>query len=181
MTDTIGRLHHGCPPSKPPRRPGGPLEHLVMCDSGDAEVLISNPAGTHDNIWPLVVEIFDGGVISIILGGDHATTWWSATTVADRYGHDKVGIVHFDAHAVTAPDMQGTLHGPGTPRRRLIENGAGAELRADRSAGLPIRPARPHMEGGAAVAELLRVRDPQGRRSRVCRLRCRFGTVSCRL
>src|SRR5439155_1372845 len=36
----------------------------------------------------------------------------------------KVGIVHFDAHADTSPDMRGALHGHGTPMRRLIESGA---------------------------------------------------------
>jgi len=34
------------------------------------------------------------------------------------------GIVHFDAHADTAPDMRGNLAGHGTPMRRLIESGA---------------------------------------------------------
>jgi agmatinase len=101
-----------------------PLEHLVLADYGDAEVLIGNPEGTYDNIRSFVAEILSGGAIPIILGGDHGITWPAATAVADAYGHGKVGIVHFDAHADTAPDQQGSLHGHGTPMRRLIESGA---------------------------------------------------------
>lgn len=101
-----------------------PFEHLEVCDYGDADVLIGNPEGTYDNIRAFVGEILQGGAIPIILGGDHGITWPSATAVADAYGHGKIGIVHFDAHADTAPDMRGALHGHGTPMRRLIESGA---------------------------------------------------------
>ncbi|GAA2139305.1 agmatinase [Kitasatospora kazusensis] len=101
-----------------------PLEHLTVCDYGDADVLIGNPEGTYDNIRTFVGEIVQGGAIPIIMGGDHGITWPSATAVADAYGYGKVGIVHFDAHADTAPDMRGALHGHGTPMRRLIESGA---------------------------------------------------------
>src|SRR5262249_47423903 len=44
--------------------------------------------------------------------------------LADKYGYGNVGIVHFDAHADTAPDMQGVLASHGTPMRRLIESQA---------------------------------------------------------
>jgi len=36
----------------------------------------------------------------------------------------RVGVVHFDAHADTAPDDYGVLAGHGTPMRRLIDSGA---------------------------------------------------------
>lgn len=101
-----------------------PLEHLNICDYGDADVLIGDAPGTYDNIRSFVGEILQGGAIPIILGGDHGITWPSATAVADAHGYGKVGIVHFDAHADTAPDMRGALHGHGTPMRRLIESGA---------------------------------------------------------
>jgi agmatinase len=101
-----------------------PFEHLKVADYGDADVLIGNTDGTYDNIRSFVGEIVSGGATPIILGGDHGITWPSATGVADAYGYGKVGIVHFDAHADTAPDMRGNLAGHGTPMRRLIESGA---------------------------------------------------------
>jgi agmatinase len=101
-----------------------PMEHLVVADYGDAEVLIGNAEGTYDNIRAFVAEILSGGAVPIILGGDHGITWPAATAVADAYGHGRVGVVHFDAHADTAPDMRGSLYSHGTPMRRLIESGA---------------------------------------------------------
>src|SRR6266700_1570760 len=101
-----------------------PLEHLVVADYGDADVLIGNTTGTYDNIRSFIGEILTGGAIPVVLGGDHGITWPSATAVAEAYGYGRVGIVHFDAHADTAPDMRGALAGHGTPMRRLIESGA---------------------------------------------------------
>jgi agmatinase len=101
-----------------------PLEHLTVADYGDADVLVGNTDGTYDNIRSFVAEILSGGATPIVLGGDHGITWPAATAVADAYGHGKVGVVHFDAHADTAPDMRGNLAGHGTPMRRLIESGA---------------------------------------------------------
>jgi agmatinase len=101
-----------------------PLDHLVLADYGDAEILTGNTEGTYENVRSFVGEILAGGAIPIILGGDHGITWPAATAVADAYGHGRVGIVHFDAHADTAPDQQGSLYGHGTPMRRLIESGA---------------------------------------------------------
>jgi agmatinase len=101
-----------------------PFEHLVVCDYGDADVLIGSTDGTYANIRTFVAEILEGGATPIILGGDHGITWPAATAVADVHGHGRVGVVHFDAHADTAPDMRGLLAGHGTPMRRLIESGA---------------------------------------------------------
>lgn len=101
-----------------------PFEHLTVVDYGDADVLIGNAPGTYDNVKGFVAEIVGAGAVPIILGGDHGITWPAATAVADAYGHGTVGIVHFDAHADTSPDMRGSLHGHGTPMRRLIESGA---------------------------------------------------------
>jgi agmatinase len=101
-----------------------PLEHLRACDYGDAEVLVGNTLGTFDLVRDFVAGIVGTGATPIILGGDHAITWPCATAVADGYGHGKVGIIHFDAHADTAPDSPGSLASHGTPMRKLIESGA---------------------------------------------------------
>jgi agmatinase len=101
-----------------------PFEHLRVADYGDADVLIGQTEKTYDNIRGFVGQILAGGATPIILGGDHGITWPSATAVAEAYGYGKVGIVHFDAHADTAPDMRGALASHGTPMRRLIESGA---------------------------------------------------------
>jgi agmatinase len=100
------------------------LEHLKVCDYGDANIIIGDTERTFANIRSFVREIADTGAIPIILGGDHGITWPNVTALADVLGYGRVGIVHFDAHADTAPDIQGVLASHGSPMRRLIESGA---------------------------------------------------------
>jgi agmatinase len=68
--------------------------------------------------------VAETGALPIVLGGDHSITWPNATAVADLRWPQRIGIVHFDAHADTAADGYGSLHSHGAPMRRLIESGA---------------------------------------------------------
>ncbi len=101
-----------------------PFEVLTMCDYGDAPIHVGNTAATFESVRKFVGTVVESGAIPIVMGGDHAITWPSATAVADHYGYGKVGIVHFDAHADTGSDMRGSLASHGTPMRKLIESGA---------------------------------------------------------
>jgi agmatinase len=101
-----------------------PLRILRAFDYGDASIIPSDIERSHAAIKTKVAEISDLGAIPIVLGGDHSITYPSASAVAEAVGAGKVGIVHFDAHADTAPDNWGVLLGHGTPMRRLIEGGA---------------------------------------------------------
>ncbi len=101
-----------------------PLKRLRVFDYGDASIVPSSIERSHDAIRAKVAEVARLGAIPIVLGGDHSITLPSATAVADAVGRGKVGVVHFDAHADTAPDNWGVLLGHGTPMRRLIESGA---------------------------------------------------------
>jgi agmatinase len=75
-------------------------------------------------IYRKVEAVARTGAIPIVLGGDHSITWPSATAVANVRRPTRIGMVHFDAHADTAPDSWGQLAGHGSPMRRLIESGA---------------------------------------------------------
>ncbi|MPZ50535.1 MAG: agmatinase [Dehalococcoidia bacterium] len=101
-----------------------PLRTLRVFDYGDASIIPSDIERSHEAIRAKVAEVAATGAIPIVLGGDHSITLPSATAVADAVGRGKAGIVHFDAHADTAPDNWGVLLGHGTPMRRLIESGA---------------------------------------------------------
>ena len=78
----------------------------------------------HAMIYRKVAEVARTGAIPIVLGGDHSITWPSATAIAEVRAPQRIGIVHFDAHADTASEDWGVLAGHGTPMRRLIESGA---------------------------------------------------------
>jgi agmatinase len=100
------------------------FDHLEVVDYGDALCQHGLTEVSHAAIRARVAEIASRGIVTVILGGDHSITWPAATAVADHYGYGKLGIVHFDAHADTAPSIGGNLASHGTPMRRLIESGA---------------------------------------------------------
>ena len=101
-----------------------PFEELTVVDAGDANIVPARFERGHAMIYRKVREVAETGAIPIVLGGDHSITWPSASALADVRRPGSIGIVHFDAHADTAPDSYGQLAGHGSPMRRLIESGA---------------------------------------------------------
>ena len=101
-----------------------PFEELTVVDAGDANVVPANYERGHAAIYQKVREVAATGAIPIVFGGDHSITWPSASAIAEVRRPGSVGIVHFDAHADTAPDTYGQLAAHGSPMRRLIESGA---------------------------------------------------------
>jgi formimidoylglutamase len=101
-----------------------PLDVLTVVDAGDANIVPALLERAHAMIYRKVHEVAATGAIPIVLGGDHSITWPSATAIAELRAPGSIGIVHFDAHADTAPEDWGQLAGHGTPMRRLIESGA---------------------------------------------------------
>jgi agmatinase len=101
-----------------------PFEVLDVVDAGDANIIPAWIDRAHALIYRKVLEVAETGAIPIVLGGDHSITWPAATAIAEVRRPRSIGIVHFDAHADTAPDDWGVLSGHGTPMRRLIESGA---------------------------------------------------------
>jgi agmatinase len=101
-----------------------PFEVLDVVDAGDANIVPTLPERGHAMIFRKVREVAATGAIPIVLGGDHSITWPSASAVSEIRRPGSIGIVHFDAHADTAPDSWGQLAAHGSPMRRLIESGA---------------------------------------------------------
>ena len=100
------------------------FDWLEVVDFGDAYCPHGQTEVSHNNIRERVHAVASRGIVPVILGGDHSITWPAATAVADVHGYGNVGIVHFDAHADTADEIEGNLASHGTPMRRLIESGA---------------------------------------------------------
>jgi agmatinase len=101
-----------------------PFDELTVVDAGDANIVPARFERGHAMIYRKVLEVAGTGAIPIVFGGDHSITWPSASAVAEVRRPGSIGIVHFDAHADTAPDSFGQLAGHGSPMRRLIESGA---------------------------------------------------------
>jgi agmatinase len=101
-----------------------PLREVTVVDYGDAACEPGMVEQSHQAIRERVGEVASRGIIPLVIGGDHSVTLPSATAVADVVGRGRLGIVHFDAHADTAPESFGNPLSHGTPMRRLVESGA---------------------------------------------------------
>ena len=100
-----------------------PYDWLDVVDAGDAPVTPMNLERGHAVIGRKVADVAASGAIPIVLGGDHSITFPSAAAVAAAVAPQRLGIVHFDAHADAANSTWGNLRSHGTPMRRLIEEG----------------------------------------------------------
>jgi agmatinase len=101
-----------------------PFTALTAIDAGDAQVYPGRLEHGHGAIYRKVREVAETGAIPIVLGGDHSITWPNATAIAELRWPQRIGILHFDAHADASIDGYGSLHSHGSPMRRLIESGA---------------------------------------------------------
>jgi agmatinase len=100
------------------------FDWLDVVDAGDAFCPHGLTEISHTNIQAKVASVVDAGAFPVIIGGDHSITWPAATAVARAHGWGRLGLLHFDAHADTADQIEGNLASHGTPMRRLIESGA---------------------------------------------------------
>ena len=108
-----------------PHLPTGidPLSTLRVVDAGDLLLPIGYIEESVAIIREAVERVARHGAVPVVLGGDHTITFPNAAAVAAVHGD--VALVHFDAHADTAPsNVPGGLLGHATPMRRLIESGA---------------------------------------------------------
>jgi hypothetical protein len=70
-----------------------------------------------------VVEIAQTGATPIIIGGDHSLEYPKVAGLADVYGKENVGIIHFDSHYDAWDSSRGHLIWHGAPVRRLVDDG----------------------------------------------------------
>jgi agmatinase len=98
-----------------------PLVALRVVDFGDAPVVPGDAALSHAAIERTVGEVLAAGALPIVLGGDHSITEPNVRACAAVNG--PVGLVHFDTHTDTAPEVFGVELSHGTPMYKLVETG----------------------------------------------------------
>jgi agmatinase len=113
-----------------------PLLELGVVDVGDVEMLSGETDQALARLEAAVTQIARSGALPMVLGGDHTIALPDVTGVAHHVGWGRVSVIHFDAHADTGDSQFGSLHGHGTPMRRLIESGA---CRGDRFLQIGLR------------------------------------------
>jgi agmatinase len=107
-----------------------------VVDLGDVVMLSGDTERSLAALELRVTQIAAAGIVPFILGGDHTIALPDVTGVARHVGWGHVSVIHFDAHADTGDTQWGSLHGHGTPMRRLIESGA---CRGDRFLQIGLR------------------------------------------
>lgn len=118
------------------------LQELTVVDYGDAPMEPFSLERTLPEVRKMVREIasveLDNGkrTVPIIIGGGHALLYPDYAGLADVYGKDKIGVIHFDAHQDYAPVGFGHLVTHGNPFRALI---AGGYLKGDKLVQVGLR------------------------------------------
>ena len=125
------------------------LIDLGVVDLGDVAMPSGDTERSLAALESRVTQIAAQGVVPIVLGGDHTIALPDVTGVARHVGWGRVSVIHFDAHADTGDTQWGSLHGHGTPMRRLIESGA---CRGDRFLQIGLRGYWPEPETLAWMA-----------------------------
>jgi agmatinase len=100
------------------------FDHLTVVDYGDAIVSHGMWEQSRQAIYDRVSEVTSRGIIPVVLGGDHSVTFPAVTAVAEKHGFGNVAMIHFDAHADTAYELDGNFASHGAMMRRIIESGS---------------------------------------------------------
>ena len=90
-------------------------------DFGDVNVIPGNCQKTCQIVEDTVNEILDLGLKPIIIGGEHSASIGSIKALADK--HEKLTVVHLDAHRDLAFEFIGEKYSHATVMRRAHEMG----------------------------------------------------------
>ncbi|HZS85606.1 MAG TPA: agmatinase [Stellaceae bacterium] len=95
-----------------------PRDKVRIVDLGDADIVHTDTAKSHENTRFAVRKILKSGALPVILGGDHAV---HAPVIEAFDGRGPIHIVHIDAHLDFVDERHGVRYGHGNPLRRAAE------------------------------------------------------------
>jgi len=96
---------------------------LTAVDYGNAPIDNLSTERSMPPIRRMVREIAETGAIPVIIGGDHSIEFANVAGLADVYGKENVGVIHFDAHYDAGGTRSGHLISHAQPVRRLVDDG----------------------------------------------------------
>ncbi len=97
---------------------------LKAVDYGNAPIDRFSVERSMAPVRALVREIAETGAVPIVIGGDHSLEYPDVAGVADVYGRENVGVIHFDAHFDAASGgYSGHLMTHAQPVYQLVEEG----------------------------------------------------------
>jgi len=94
-------------------------EGLQIVDFGNIDVVYTDVLKTHERIEKVITAIYGCGVIPVVIGGDHGTSYPTVKSLINSV-KGNIGVIMFDAHL----DVRRSRHGEiasGTPFFRMME------------------------------------------------------------
>lgn len=99
-----------------------PFNEMRVIDYGDLQVVPGSLQRTYEEIVAGLAPFFAGGVIPVLLGGDHSITLAHLRAASERHG--PVAMLQFDSHTdVYDVYYETERYNAGTPFRRAVEEG----------------------------------------------------------
>ena len=98
-----------------------PDDRLRLIDFGDVPVVPFEADASREAIEATVGQVVAARAIPYVLGGDHSITGPALRACAAQHG--AIGLVHFDSHTDTAPDVYQHSDNHGTMMRSLVLDG----------------------------------------------------------
>lgn len=95
-----------------------PMDQVRIVDVGDADMVHTDSATSHENIHQSVRAILARGAMPVVLGGDHSVHIPCIRAFADQ---PPVHLVQIDAHLDFVDERHGVRFGHGNPMRRASE------------------------------------------------------------
>jgi guanidinopropionase len=115
MSTLMGRMNH--------QTKARPYDWAISADLGD--VLIEGVYDLDrgiDDIENFYAKVVAAGIMPLTGGGDHSITLPIMRSMAKHSG-EPVGLIHFDAHCDTGPELFGHKHHHGGPFKVAVEDG----------------------------------------------------------
>jgi agmatinase len=109
------------------------VETISVVDYGDLAVAPGDTEGTYRRIESGLAPLVEGGVFTLVLGGDHSITLAELRALAQRHG--TLALVLLDSHTDTWDEYFGQRYFHGTPFKRAVEEGV-LEPNASLQAGM---------------------------------------------
>jgi agmatinase len=75
-----------------------PTTVLSVVDYGNLRTDNMSVELTVDHVRAMIGEMVSAGTIPFVVGGDHSIMFPSVAAMSDKYGADKISVVHLDAH-----------------------------------------------------------------------------------
>jgi agmatinase len=95
------------------------FEHCAGVDYGDLPVVAGYIEDTYSRIEAALCPLVAGGIIPVLMGGDHSITLPELRAVAKTHG--PVALIHFDSHTDTNDQYFGRPYYHGSSFRRAAE------------------------------------------------------------